>query len=414
MAYIRGSKPTDPERIDQSIDAHDLFGDIPKLMEPWFDAEHEDLYGHPAIKGEGVLMGCPVWGEDYVDRFAAYTIPTLMAPENLAALKDRCRLVIYTQSAAVSYLHRLTAWVRRAGIEVIFRPIPDGVMRMLARGDYSSRFRTLSVVGNVLTHMAGRAGMGFHILQPDHLYGPRYFKNLLRLSADHEAIIQMSLNASLEGIKGEVERYRTESGALAIPDRDLGDMAFRHMHPQCQLHSMNAATFPDKLPMSHRLWWQGKDAVHIYSSHINPAWLSPRLCLDSPIAFTSTLDTLLPELVPPDVQFYVPTVEDEMTFIEFSDGEKPANRPYVNFNDFAMNFWGSSSFTGEYMPYFERPSLIPIKPKASHITDEEIGRQFGLIKEGLIAAQDRVSLNWMKQKYSSRFARAAALPEVMR
>jgi hypothetical protein len=398
--------------LDNAIDAHDLYGDIPGLMQPWFDAEHEDLYGHPGAKGDGVLMGCPVWGMDYIDRFAAYTIPTLMAPANLAALKDRCRLVIYHERDAKPYLHRLTAWVRRGGIEVIFRPIPDDVMGMLARGDYSSRFRTLGVVGNVLTHMAGRAGMGFHMLQPDHLYGVRYFENLLRLGKEHDAVTQMSLNATLDGVGPEIEKYRTESGALAIPDRDLGDMAYRHMHPQCQLHSMNAAKWPDKLPCSHRLWWQGKDAVHVYSSHVNAAWLSPGLCLDSPIAFTSTMDTLLPEYVPGD--FYVPTVEDEMTFIEFSDAEKPANRPYVAFKDFAMNFWGSSSFTGEYMPYFSRPSLVPIKPKASFLTDEEIKRQFGQIVEGLNATQDSVGLAWMRQKYSSRFARAAALPEVMR
>lgn len=414
MAYIRGSKATDPDKINQSIDAHDLFGDIPNLMEPWFDAEHADLYGHPAAKGEGILMGCAVWGESFIDNFAAYTIPTLMAPANLAALKDRCRLVIYTQHEAVSYLHRLTAWVRRGGIEVVFRVIPDGVMRMLARGDYSSRFRALSVVGNVLTHMAGRSGMALHFLAPDHLYAPRYFENLHRLGKDYEAVIQMGLNANLEGIARETEKYRTESGALEIPDIDLGDMSFRHMHPQCQLHSMNAAKLPDKLPMSHRLWWQGKDAVHIYSSHLNPAWLSPRLCLDAPIAFTSTLDTMLPELVPPDVPFYMTNADDGMTFLEFSDADKPANRPYVGFKDFAMNFWGSSSFTGEYMPYFVRPSLVPIKPKASHITDEEIKRQFSVIKEGLVSVKDEVSLNWMRQKYSSRFARAAALPEVMR
>jgi hypothetical protein len=412
VTYRRNNKPT--RDLTGFADEHDSFGDIPGVMMPWFNDEHEDLYGHPAAKGEGVLMGAPVWGIEYIDRFAAYTIPTLMAPANLAALKDRCRLVIYTEPDAISYLHRLTGWVRRAGIEVIFRIMPNDVMGMLARGDYASRFRTLGVVGNVLTHMAGRSDMGFHMLQPDHLYGHQYFPNLFRLAKEHDAITQMGLNATTDGINPELEKFRTNTGALAIPDLELGDMSFRHMHPQCQLHSMNVAKFPEKLPQSHRLWWQGKNAVHIHSAHTNAAWLAPALCLDAPISFTSTMDTLLPEYIPPDVSVYTPTVEDQMTFAEFSDSEKPANRPYVGFDEFANNFWGASSFTGEYMPYFDKPSLVPIKPKASFITDDEIKRQFSVLRESLLKVQDSVFIDWGRKKYSSRFARAAALPEVMR
>lgn len=415
MPPRRITNKVNPTTLDNAVDAHDLFGDIPNLMLPWFNDEITEIYSRePVEANDGLMMGCPVWGEQYIDRLAAYTIPSLMSPDNLAALKGRGRLVLYIDEREFPYVHRLTAWVRRAGIKVLFRFIPPEVMRMLDRGDYSSRFRTLAVVQNVLTHMAGVQGMAYHQFQPDHLYEAHYFPNLFRLGEKHEAIIQMSLNATMEGIEPEVEKFRTDSGALAIPGRELGDMGYRHMHPQCQLHSMNAAKWPDSLPCSHRLWWQGKDAVHIYSSHVNPAWLSPRLCLDAPVAFTSTMDTLLPEYVPPDLPFYVPTVEDELTFIEFSDAEKPANRPYVGFQDFSMNFWGASSFTGEYMPYFSRPSLVPIKPKASYLTDDEIKRQAGQIVESLNATQDAAGIAWMKKKYSSRFARAAALPEVMR
>jgi hypothetical protein len=408
-----------------------MSGDLPDsteaLMQPWFDYEYGELMGQPSVKGDGIVMGYPLWGKEFIERFLVYTIPTLMAPANLEALSGRCRLVLYHERAAGPMLDKHLGWVRRSGIELILRRIPDDVMEMLYRrgppvllktgqvvpGNYSARFQALSVVGNVLVRMAGRWGMAFHMSQPDHLYGPNYFPNLFRLGEKYEAITQMSLNATM-AIAPELEKFRTNSGGLIIPDRELGDMGFRHMHPQCQLHSMNAAKIPDKIPLSHRLFWQGKDAVHMYSSHVNAAWLSPRLCADAPIAFTSTLDTLLPELIPPDVEVYIPTPEDEMTFIEFSDADKPANRPYVPMDEFCTNFWDSSSFSGEYIPYFIRPTRIPIKPKASYLTDDEITRQFGTLLEAVMESQDRVGIQWLKKRFQSRYTRAANLPEVAR
>lgn len=399
-----------------SMDTQDPHGDIPDLLMPWFNAEHEELYGRAMVKGEGVLMGCPMWGRDYVERWAYYSLPTLLAPANQAALKDRCRLVLFIPRAARPMVHRLTRGVASAGIEVIFRDIPDNVLDIMSR-DYGARFRALGLVGNVLTHMAGRAGMGAHMYQPDQAYGHEYWPNLFRLAKDHEAITQMSLNVSVESAADEIEQYRIETGALVFPDRELGDLGYRHMHPQCQLHSMNAAKIPDKIPSSHRLWWQGDGAVHMYSAHTHPAWLSPAICRDSPVAFTSTLDTLLPEYIPPGDDgkpvFYVPAIDDGLTFIELSDRGKPANRPYVPLEQFCEDFWRNSSFGDAYMPFFVRPSLVPIKPKASHITDEEIKRQFAQILAALEESQDRIGLDWLKQKFSTRFAKAAMYSQVL-
>lgn len=400
-----------------SMDPQDPMGDIPQHMLPWFNAEHEEVYGRAAVKGEGVLMGCPIWGRDYIERFAYYCLPTLLAPANQAALKDHCRLVLFIPRSARPMLHRLTRGVANAGIEVIFRDIPDTVMEMLYRRDYGARFRALALVGNVLTHMAGRAGMGCHWLMPDHAYGHRFFENLLRLGAQHQAIVNMGINVAFASAEAEIERYRIETGALVFPDRELGDLGFRHMHPQCQLHSMNVAKFPEKLPSSHRLWWQGRDTVRFYSAHSHPAWLSPALCLDSPVAFTSTLDTLLPEYIPPGPdgkpEFYVPTVDDGLTYVELSDADKPANRPYVDLDEFCANFWRNSSFGDAYMPFFVRPMLVPIKSQASYLTDAEIERQFGVIVEALEGSQDAIGLGWLKQRFSTRFQKAAMHSQVL-
>jgi hypothetical protein len=393
-----------------SMDTQDPHGDIPELLMPWFNAEHEEIYGRATPKGEGVLMGCPLWGREYIERWAYYSLPTLLAPRNQTALRDRCRLVLFIPRAARPMLHRLTRGAANAGIDVIFRDIPDNVLNIMSR-DYGARFRALGLVGNVLTHMAGRAGMGCHMYQPDQAYSHRYFENLLRLGELHRAIIHMGFNVNVDSAADEIEQYRIEGGALVFPDRELGDLGFRHMHPQCWLHSMNAAKIPDKLPASHRLWWQGRDVVYFYSAHVHPAWLAPELCIDSPVAFTSTLDTLLPEYIPPNAdgrpEFYVPTVDDGMVYVELSGADKPANRPYIPLADFCGDYWRNSSFGDAYRPYFAQAIPVPIKPQASFLTDEEIRRQHALISAELDASQDRIGIEWLKSKFSTRFQKAA-------
>ena len=54
-----------------------------------------------------------------------------------------------------------------------------------------------------------------------------------------------------------------------------------------------------------------------------------------------------------------------------------------------------------------RPSLVPIKPKASYLTDAEIERQFSVILAALEESQDRIGIGWLKQRFSSRFQKAA-------
>jgi hypothetical protein len=415
-----------------SADNQDPHGDIPGLMQPWFNAEHKALFDHPPVRMEGgLLMACPLWGKEYISRFAFYCIPTLLAPANKAALAKRSRLVLYIPAEARPMVSRVTAGLKNAGVELILREIPPEVMGMLYRGDYGARFRALALVDNIGTHMAGLYGMGFHMLQPDQAYAHRYFENLMRLGEDHHAIAQMGINVALDAAADEIENYRATGGALVcpndpelgnlralvFPDRELGDLGFRHMHPQCQLHSMNAAKLPDKIPSSHRLWWQGRDAVHMYSAHMHPAWLSPELCLNAPVAFTSTLDTLLPEYIPPnekgEIEFYTPTVDDGLVYVELSDSGKPANRPYVSMEQFCGDFWRNSSFGDAYMPYFTRPALIPIKPQASYLTDAEIERQFGVILAAVEESQDRVGIDWLKQRFSSRFQKAALHSQVL-
>jgi hypothetical protein len=396
--------------------------EVAKKLEPWFDAEMAVLYGRPAAyRTDSVLMGCPIWGRTFIERFATWCLPSLASPGNLRALAGSCRLVIYAPAAARSMLFKRTAWLRMAGVELMFRPIPDALLAEMAPAPdatpeqraekYATQFCLIGCVQNLLAHQAGRDGMGFHMLMPDHVYAKDYFTNMRRLAEVHDAIAQAGISVDLEAAAPALEEHRdAESGALVLPDRALGALAAAHMHPECLALFMNHGSIPDKLPIGPRLIWQSPEALHVYSCFNNPAWLGPDLCANAPIAFTGTMDCLLPEFVPDD-QFYVPTPADGMAFVEVSPPGKPVPGRWVSGSDYCEWWWARNSFVRDYHAYFKRPTIFETSPRDADMAGrpllaaDEVRRQFVQVMDMLEASRARLLDNFTTKRFGSRFAR---------
>lgn len=382
---------------------------IAKRLQPWFDVEMYEIYSQPPVAAPAqlsLLMGFPVWGKEYIQRCALYNLASMASPANLAALKGRCRLVIYTENEARPVLFRLARWLNRAGVDLVFRVIPDWVLELTK--EWESQFFVVGCVQNILAHMAGRAGFAFSMTMPDHVVGPQYYPNLFRLGRKHEAIYQAGLSIDIGQAAEEIEKYRAEDGSISVPDIVLGDMAAKWLHPQSHAHLMNLATVPDKMPKSHRLIWQGKESIRIHSCHGNPIWLAPHLMRDAPIAFTSTMDCLLPEYVPGE--FYVPTPQDQMAFLEVSDFRKPELGHSVDADEFAEWVYNQTSFTEDYWPYFKRPSVMKCSLQPDGMDEAEIDRQYAQIMDVLAVRKERIMGEFLQRKFGSRFRQDAALP----
>jgi hypothetical protein len=385
---------------------------IAKRLQPFFGEQIEELYSQPPSKTRGVLMGTAVWGKEYIERFAMYCLPSIGSPGNLAALAGRCRIVLYCEAAAKPVLFRLTRWLARAEIDVQFITIPDWVMELTA--DFEQRFFVLGCTQNLLAHQAGRSGMGFHMLMPDHVYGQNYFANLFRLSEKHQAIAQAGVSTRIATAADELEKYRdAASGALVVPDQALGDIAARHMHPESRMHLMNEASIPDRMPKSHRLVWLAKDHVRIHSCHVNAAWLAPHLVRDAPIAFTSTMDCLLPEYVP-GADFITPAIDDGMAYIEISSDKKPTLSSMVGADEMAEWVFTQTSFTDDFWPYFKAPMLLPTSPNADGMEVDEIDRQYNQVLSLLDERKVGLMEAFLRRKFGNRFQQDAMMPEAVR
>jgi len=381
---------------------HQAVQDFLPVLENWFGQDMALLYRNPPARKDGILMGCPIFGEKYLARFEQYCLPSLMAPQNLAVLKGRARLVLYTDADSFIHLWSITRKLEGLGIEVQLPLIPPEVMAHFPRGLHPddprqlNKYWILGVAQNVLVQMAGRAGMAFHALHPDHVYAQAYFPNMDRLlKAGHDNLAQTGISANIQTAAAELEKYRLSTGELVISDRNLGDLGWRHLHKQTRASLMNSADMENSLPHSHFLAWQGRDALHLYSCHMNAVHLSPAKCAAAGTRLPATLDAELPSFM--GQEFYVPTPEDGLTFIEVSDDTKEAEEGDVPFTEFARRWWLHVRFSDDWMKYSNTVCKVPIHEQDNFISDEEIEAQHEALVSRLEAAKGDLAIAFIQK-----------------
>ena len=357
-------------------------------LQKWFGDVIVELWGRePTSDRRWLLAGCPVWGS-YVRTLTDWCLPTMLAPENLKALRGSW-LVFFTDVAGYPEVLKATHQFAQHNIVPIVKLMPDEVLNVINR-HHSNRYWVLGACHNILMRMADRMDAGYHMMAPDHLYGQRYFANLKRLAPQHEIIAQTGISAEIQGAIRELIKYRNAQGWIAVPDRDLGTIAWRNLHAQTRAYIMNDAQLFDRMPHSHFMAWQGRDAVYTYCCHQNAAWLGPNVCHRAPNFMPATIDTRLPHF---GNQMYFPTVDDGMTFIEVSDASKAAQTAPVGRDFFVSRCWAQTGFNSDYFPTFMQPSVTPIHPQDSYLPDDVIKDQHSAV--AALLWQERPPA-WMK------------------
>lgn len=356
---------------------------IPSLK-AWFRREWESLLGSPPGRDHGFLLGCPIWGKDFVDRFFFFCLPSLLAPANLAALRENgARLVIFTDDKDDSFerFWLMKKALAEKGLAVQIMKLPPESMALIDDKPLN-KYWLLGTVQNLLVQMAGHYGMAFHCLLPDHLYAHEYFPNLFRVAKDYEGIAQTSISADIAGCLPELEQWRQTDGSLAVPDLDLGDMGWRHLHAQTRYNLLNDVDITQDMPRSHFQCWVGEDRLYLFCCHMNAAYLSARVCARAPIRLYNALDTELPAFMPETV--CVPELEDGMTFIELSDDRKLSGDKRVPFAEFAFQCWKTVHFQDDWMSFYRTAVQVPIKPQEKFLPREVIQKRQDLIVDGLV------------------------------
>lgn len=419
-------------------------------LEAWFWGEmHKSACVLPPpanpLAPKKVLMGCPLWGDEFVARFTTLCLPTLMAPKNRAALAGRCQIVFFTDAKSFKGINYLARDMTAAGLPTTVHVIPQQIMdfnngieyekahqahkRLIARnapaaeieeadrhaqavGSTLNKYWLLGVTQQILIWMAGKQGMGFHSLFPDHLYAEAYFENMWRI-ADQEpngGIAQTGISADIHSCLPDIETFRQEDGSLVIPDRELGDMGFRHLHKQMRGNIMGKADIATDMPNSHYMFWVGRDKLHVNCCHMNAVWIPPSKTAIAPIKLYNAIDTMLPMFMPEKV--YIPDGLDGLGFLEVSDNLKNESAARVDFANYAAQAWNQVHLSDDWNPFFEASCEVLIKEQTEYTEESEIQKQHATICAWLKAAKPHVK-EMLESAQKKQEERIAALKDAL-
>lgn len=350
---------------------------LPRLEE-WFGEEMAELYRTPAPNTAGLLMVGAVWGEQYLARFDKYCLSTLLGTSNLRALQC-ATLLLYTDKASHPKLVSRMRSLEAMGIHFEARVIPSYVSE-LANAHPINKLWIIGTIHQAGVHIAGRRGMDYHMFLPDHLYPIDYMRNLLRLGAEHDGIAQSGVSANIDTAAADIERHRRSDGFLAIPDCELGEIAWQHLHKQFQ----NAVVGINRtLPNSHHMLWPGKDRLYHLNCRMNAAWIANSECRLAPTRIPATMDASIPFFMP--ARPYFPVAEDGLTFIEISDSTKypgPDQR-MQSWEQYCAGAWSTMNFDTAYLPYMRHLCETPIQSQNPGLDEAEIRRQHAIVVDKL-------------------------------
>lgn len=378
-----------------------------ELIDIWYDGCIAQLWDGPADVGNGLLMGCPAWDKAYVERLVNYCLPSIACGSNLKALAGKARLVIFTDQANLTKLAFTLQGLEHRGIELRIKMIPEEVIKAweeaTAKGITGAAYPMLACVQDVCLRAAGRAGMSYHMVMPDHSYPQDFFANVERLAVDHHGIAHLGMSTDEVGACKRLESFRQPDGSLAVPALELGTIGWQNLHPRMKAFVMDASSMPDRMPLSHFMAWRARDKVVLSSCHMNVAYLSAQLCAKAPKVYPATIDTELPQLMGP--AGYVPTVDDGLTFIELSGPDKAYPETRAPIEKFMHNAWMQARFRVDYLDWTRRRCVIPVKPQAGadFMSDQQIQDQHDRIINLMLDARPQIALEivqglWRKGK----------------
>lgn len=308
-------------------------------MMKWLDTQMEAI--RPVTGERGVVvLSLLAFGEDYAQRMLKYTLPSLMAFENLPCLAIEKRVVIYIQTNEAGRKMfedaPIVAGIKALGVYFDYAVIPDEVMGLLKDKDII--YWMLGAGASLGIHYAKSLKAAFHHSYPDVVYSNKFFSELLRLSKEHKAILAPGMRSDETLLIPALEEYNTPT-SLSIPAGDLLAHHMNSIHICSWPYVVNNRQYQWTYPQGHVMIWESPDTISINSPHLNALWLDYSVIKDLPPRFYWTLDSEM-DLICKEEDFYIPQECDELYQAELSPpGRQLTNDRYADVITCSRQIW---------------------------------------------------------------------------
>lgn len=176
----------------------------------------------------------PVWGDAYIRLFTDISLPSLLAAGNLPALSRLCRvrLRVFTRKAHVGQLRSAPIWQTLSA-----SGIPGDIITCDDQ-DLSETYSGMSALHRVAIRQAGEAGAAFVPQMADGFWSDGSLATIGHLLlAGKRLVLCGGLRVTAETFTPAMrERFLCPNGTIAVPPRQLVDMAVDHLHPSMGSH----------------------------------------------------------------------------------------------------------------------------------------------------------------------------------
>jgi len=294
-----------------------------------------------------ILLGMTCYGEQYLNSFFNYTLPSLMSEGNLPALgKVRdVRLLIHTDKASAHHF-------ANKGFQTLCN---------VMEGD---KYEQIGIHQHQDLAIAKQNGADYHLLMPDFVYSGDFFEGMLKASGKYKAITRLVVSTTQETIWPHLK--------VGISAKDLATLSLQHIHPGIR-HWLMPGT---GLPNTHVVAWVGKDTLRMCSPHQTVVYIANEAIKLDDTSFP--LDCILDRVIDGDIHCTKP--EDEMVVIEISpqDSRKP-NDKTIDLNEFIRIFRWDTDSSPKQFEIFRQETVDAIYTQDEYWDDVAISEQKSMI-----------------------------------
>ena len=318
---------------------------------------------------DNLLISFSCWGENYIDSFLVYCLPSLLAKGNFPYLVKHREVIIniYTDKEGIklSENSKSVTQTKKLGIKFIYQMLNKDLLKNIAT-NLDHRYWHLGMIQSLSLFMAKKLEADFHLLMPDTIYSENHFKGLIKAHLrGNEVITSLGLSTVKEKIKIKIEKYRLQNGIINVPASDLASLSIQNIHYACESWLSTNKNLNDELPNLFMIAWEGENSLHMMSPHQTILYVNKKIMAKIEDRFFLTLDGELDALIPQNAIIYTPQKEDDIYLIEITSQEQQrfVKNKRNHISEFCRLFWYAAQNSKGYLRFAKQTISIPLNRK---------------------------------------------------
>jgi len=398
------SRLTDADRsLDQMM---------PQLL-PYLQTVEDGIkHDEAQTKGVGgVVISIAVWGDDYLDLFVRYCLPSLGAPGNLIDIDDvPIHWHVFTNDSGKRYLTEREAFFNfKESTTIRFEIVPSPLLKM-AQGD--NKYWAYGGMSQTSFRYAAGLNAHVHFMNPDTVYSAGFFKRTLEIMDKEGAtvILSNSFRTIAETVRKELDNLKLNTETINLEACQLHSLGLKHLHPAY------GSSFPSPdemrkgmLPRATVLGWQDGDNLILHTPHYQPILVSRNVIEQTMQLSYFTVDSSILRRWTPsgarDVGVRIIEPSDSVGYFEISPRGAFSDDPVWR-TKFIRSFWDSGNGLEEF-GLFKRELRLPLVPGSEFpgipsVDSEGSRREFGRLMSEIAGlrpvpkgASDLRMLSWL-------------------